>query len=202
VLLAAGSGALFGLLQQRRALKRAAQALTPADASTVEAIPLPARTEQALRERAELYLAELDQKKMPENVAAGLGLFLDLGLLYLEEHRLDDADKLFSRLDRESNPRPYYFLGHLGRGIVLALRNKERQSNKLFADVFQGSAQPPKEDGAVLDQFMLNRKWRYWLTRARWYNQENGVEEKDVPRTLRNLVSLNTDRPTPAPAGE
>ena len=64
----------------------------------------------------------------PGDLTGGLGVCMDLGLFYLEEGRLTDADKLFTRLEEFPEPRSYHLLGQLGRGIVLALKNNPEAS--------------------------------------------------------------------------
>src|SRR5262249_30194667 len=88
VLLAAGSGALFAWKARRGGPAPRAEAplIAPADASTVDALFLPNKKAQALREMAEQYL---DPAKKNVNYAAGFGICMDLGVFYLDNDRLD-----------------------------------------------------------------------------------------------------------------
>jgi tRNA A-37 threonylcarbamoyl transferase component Bud32 len=155
---------------------------------------VPVNDEEALRKLADKYLQPANAGR---DVSIGMGLCLNLSVLYLEQHRLDDADKLFDRLSKVPDVRPYRTLGRLGGAIVLALRDKAQESNKAFreiistdpllADVFkhakEGKAEHTKEN-KVEPEFRtmwMNGSFRYWLARAVNFNLRNGVPEKDVP---------------------
>jgi serine/threonine-protein kinase len=187
LLLAAGAGALFALGEKRRAGPLPGHRVAPADAFTVEALSLPHKKEQRLRDTVEQYLGLPDGST---EHGRGFGVCLDLGLLYLQEHRLDDARKLFARLDRFHKTESYHVLGHLGLGIVLALQNEHRESNRHFQDVFQGAYRlpgkgRPRPVDPNLREMMQTPQWRYWLVRARDYNLRNGLPRIDVPWPLR-----------------
>jgi predicted Ser/Thr protein kinase len=98
--------------------------------------PVVSARERELRARAESRAAK------PEEV---FDAAVELGLLYLRERRLDDADKVFEELRQE---RPERFpaakgarlprgqlAGQIGQAVVLAHRDKAEESNKLFAQV-------------------------------------------------------------------
>ncbi len=62
---------------------------------------------------------------------------LDLGLHYVADHRLDDADAAFKELDGVKlrpveSPVPPQALAKFGQGVVLALRDKPVESNAAF----------------------------------------------------------------------
>jgi serine/threonine-protein kinase len=165
----------------------------PADAAEVEALAPAHRREKALREAAEEYLSAPDTKR----VAVGYGLCLDLALLYLEADRLDEAEKFFTRLDGVAAPPQYHLLGHLGRGVVLALRDQPEGSNRYFAGVYgvrrfvnQTASElvKRKQDGAV--QILQNPQWRFWMNKALAYNARNGLPEEKVPAGLQKLLPL------------
>jgi eukaryotic-like serine/threonine-protein kinase len=200
VLLAVLAGAAFAWQRRHAAdpLRRAA-ANPPADASEVEALAPAQRREKALREAAEEYL----NAPAGKNVAVGFGLCLDLGLLYLEADRLDDADRLFTRLDGIRQPPVYHLLGHTGRAVVLALRDRPDESNRMFLAVFgsprftvpvQNKAGPrrlenlAKQDPAF--QMLVNPQWRFWMNKALSYNARNGLPEEKVPAVLQKLLPL------------
>ena len=71
----------------------------------------PVNDEEALRKVVDKYLEPASASK---NVSVGMGLCLDLSILYLEQHRLDDAEKLFDRLAKVPDVRPYRTLGRFG----------------------------------------------------------------------------------------
>ena len=109
-----------------------------------------------------------------------VGLCLELESRYLDQHRLDDAEKLFEKLEGIPNVRAYSFLGRLGQAIVLALRSQAADSNRLFRDVFP--EQFSKDDlPKRLGKIYTNPQFRFWLAQAVYYNSRNGVADKDVP---------------------
>jgi hypothetical protein len=127
---------------------------------------------------------------------------MELGLIYLDHDRLDEAEKLFARLETFKQAREFRMLGQVGRGIVLALRSKARESNKLLCDVlapdpnFIGLRQPKGKKGAgdrpkvltthlaPLRPFLDHPRGRHWLGQARLYNARNGVPVAATPRYL------------------
>ena len=142
---------------------------------------------EALRKLVDKYLQPAN---VGRNVSVGMGLCLDLGVLYLEQHRLDDAEKLFDRLAKVPDVRTYRTLGRLGGAIVLALRDKAPESNKTFQDIIASDsllAEVAKhaKDGKPVDpefrKMWTNDHFRFWLSQAITFNLRNGVPEKDVP---------------------
>jgi eukaryotic-like serine/threonine-protein kinase len=64
---------------------------------------------------------------------AGLEHARELGLLYLKERRLDEADQLFTNLATPGQKAaPYRVWGELGHAIVLAFQDRPAESNKQF----------------------------------------------------------------------
>jgi hypothetical protein len=120
-------------------------------------------------------------------------------LLYLEEDRLDEAEQLFKRLDEIDRPDAYKWLGRLGQGIVFALRNQPDKSNRTFQDFepLATSRGKTKFSPLVL-QLMNENRWRDWMSRARWYNKNNGkdiVGRDAVLETLDALMPVDRDGP-------
>lgn len=161
-------------------------AAASADAGDVDD-DLPLNDEE-LRKVVDKYL----RSPNAADVSVGMGLCLDLGTRYLDQHRLDDAEKLFEKLDGMQNVRPYQLLGRLGRGIVLALRDQADESNRLFRDAFTEplfkDIQKRWQDGKLLGpdvgKMWTNPKFRFWLAQAASYNTRNGTE---VPPALKWL---------------
>jgi serine/threonine-protein kinase len=192
--LAAGGGALLAWAKRLHGRPgQGAEATLPADASTVEAITLPHRNEQALRSIVDGYLIP-DKTRNPAN---GLGPCMDLALLYLDTGRYDEADTLFGQLINFESSVSYQILGTTGRAIVLALRDQKEASNQMFRKVFAFEPKDKKPDprkpslarrplDPVVKLMIDNPQWRYWMARARWHNNKNGLEEARVPMYLRN----------------
>ena len=85
-----------------------------------EAAPGQAKREQALVEAAEESMRGAG--KLPRNPAR-LDPCVDLGMFYLDQHRLDDAANFFARLEGFEEGADYFTLGKLGRAIVLAVQS-------------------------------------------------------------------------------
>jgi serine/threonine-protein kinase len=73
----------------------------------------------------------------PEEFRRQLDAAVQLGTLYLDQRRLDEADAFFKEL-REKPPgefRIYTAWGRIGQAAVLAFQNKAEESNKLFLEL-------------------------------------------------------------------
>jgi predicted Ser/Thr protein kinase len=188
LLLAAAVGAGAGWFRHQLAFPLQGAAVPVVEDS--KAI-LPEKGEEtALRTVAEPYLTS--RPGDPVEVQTGLGLCIKLGVFYLEHDRLDDALALFARLEKlEKNRLPAYrTLGHLGRGIVLALQSRSQESNELFREIYiRGRDKPGKQRFDNLQGWMWrDEKWRYWMRKALFYNRQNGVKAEDVPTPLHKLM--------------
>jgi serine/threonine-protein kinase len=198
ILVAAGLGAALALYRHSsaRSAARANKPMVeaPADVKQVEAILSKAhRREQALREALEQYLEPPGGAKEVTFQRTGYDLCLDLGLLYLTEHRLDDAEKFFTRLVGLHQVRPYHNLGRVGQAIVLALHSRAQESNALFREVVQPfrRAEGKKAGGADAPRW-TDPRLRFWIAEALHYNARNGVPDSDVPLALRNLRAVTS----------
>jgi hypothetical protein len=130
---------------------------------------LPSKREQFLKEAVELYAHPNPQDRT--QIGNGVGHFLELGLFYLENERLQEAEQLFHRMENVKEVREYRGLGRLGRAIVLGLQNRWEESNAIFRDLLL-----PLASGAER-QFhgflQMNPKLRQWITRSLEYNLTN-----------------------------
>jgi predicted Ser/Thr protein kinase len=161
--------------------------------------------EPEIKER-NLYIAVDLHLKEPQNIADMPRAYQDclkLILEYLEQERLDDAEQLCHRLTQlaRGKYRSLFTLGHLGMGIVYALRHQARASNQLFAeamnspvfdrittrkDLFERRAGPPE-----LLMWRDEPLWRYWMTRALYNNVANGIPEEEIPLLLWRMLPKN-----------
>ena len=122
-----------------------------------------------------------------EDAPVAIGLCLELMTRYLDQHRLDDAEKFSEKLEGIPNVKAYPFLGRLGRAIVLALRSQAVESNRLFREIFP--EQFSKEDlPKRLGKIYTNPQFRFWLAQAASYNIRNGMADKNVPSALKWLA--------------
>ena len=138
------------------------EGVRPADASLVEGVHLPSKREQALRVLVDQAL-EVPKGKNPDR--SGYANCMDLGLLYLDEGRLDEAAKHFDRLAGFDDPS-FRALGLAGKAIVLAARNKAAESNRLLDKVFNPTAPAArgKKGPAVPVIRAQRRRSRRWST--------------------------------------
>jgi len=69
-------------------------------------------------------------------VLSGLGAAVDLGLVYLEERRIDEAEAFFKDLCAGSEKGcPGRLLSTLGKAMVLAFRDEPAESNRQFVTI-------------------------------------------------------------------
>src|SRR5262249_10893871 len=68
----------------------------------------------------------------------GLDFAIELGLLYLHQRRLKEADELFKQLDVPGQKvKPYRTLGQVGQALVLAFDDHPRKEEKEPAEAFE-----------------------------------------------------------------
>src|SRR5262249_20627879 len=138
----------------------------------------------------------------------GVQLSLSLALPYLEQDRLDEAEALFARLAKINKVPEYHTLGLLGEGIVLALRDRPRESMQMFWQV-----QPRKEEGAkgrALQSLLHpNRELVKGVAEAAAHNKATlGAPSRLSPPWLNRLLNPklspnpNTKRPGGKPRGD
>ena len=139
------------------------------------------RREEELRATVERYLDPANANKNP---ATGVRLCLDLALPYLEQNRIDEADKLFKRLAKLRQPA-YHTLGVLGQAIVLGLKDQAADSNKKFRTL-QRKGNDAQKGRIVFELLRTNRDLARWAAEAAYHNALSGqVTPKDMPPYLR-----------------
>ena len=191
LLLALAVGAGLGWLRRTIAKAPPTSPAAPlVDSGEVDEDLLPVNDEEALRKLVEKYLQPAAGDR---NVSVGLSLCLDLGMLYLEQHRLDDAEKFFDRLDGMKNVPQYQLLGRLGQAMVFAFRDQYKLSNELFRDTLEKNpllreAKKNKDEGKPIDpdvrKMWNNAQFRYWMAQAVYFNARNGLPEAEMPPAL------------------
>ena len=157
--------------------------------------------EAALKQAVDVYLSG---RVEGATVDAGLVVCLDLGLLYLQSERWDEALNFFERLDQPKQALHFQALGKLGSGISLAMENKPADSVRAFRELgplwrdeilkerawrsaldIQPQRRTAKLPGAASDQTPL----RFWLGRAIEANRRNGLPDSEIPPILKRLVT-------------
>jgi serine/threonine-protein kinase len=188
LVLALAAGAGFGWLKRQQA-----NALPPASANGNESgesdlAPLsPQRHVIALEKVLREYLDPANGFRTPPPFKD----CLDLGLLYLDQGRWDEADRFFQRLDALNQFPKFHAFGRVGRAIVLALKSQPAESNKLFKDVpafFLPRGKKLLSENLKHPEADLRRMWQmprflFWLSQAAHYNLLNGPES-DLPTWL------------------
>jgi len=129
-------------------------------------------SEQSLKQTVDRYLNSNFKSK---NTPGGSGVCTDLGLLYLGNHKLDDAEKLYQSCKLNST---YEGLGNLGLGIVYALKSDPNKSQEYL--------------NKVSPSFAINicntyPEMKFWLKEAFHFNAQNGVKDgQNISRLLKD----------------
>jgi serine/threonine-protein kinase len=131
VVLALAGGMAIGWYRHHR------RAETTAPPGPDDSARLPFSTAEYEKKRlieCQKYQKYKDSEKELKGILAGLSAYVDLGVLYLGDRRLDDAEKLFNELCTENNEAGCNgrLLSDLGHGMVLAYRNEPEKSNQRF----------------------------------------------------------------------
>jgi serine/threonine-protein kinase len=167
VLLALGGGLFAGWLWNR-----------PQETSTTD--PDQVRTEAAQKQREkDLRALALENIKddNPRKVIASLEHAIELGLIYLKQRRLVEANQFFEELNQPANKFQFRTWGKLGQAMVLAFQNNPADSFK----------QLPEFKGKKLNQFWINDPAiREVLAEALSFNLANAPD--DFPKNLRRFL--------------
>ena len=156
---------------------------------------LPVNDEEALRKLVDKYLQPSGAGR---NVSVGMGLCLDLGMLYLEQHRLDEADKLFERLAKAPKPgntsrsagwaAPWCWPSAMRRRSPISVSGNSRQGPT--APGHRQALEGRQADGPGNRKMWTNPQFRFWLAQAVNHNLRNGVPK----RTCRRPFSAGASR--------
>ena len=162
----------------------------PRQPSTVDVQPLA--TEQVLseREKHEKFLKDAvaeyaDPANDRERLDQGIRFRRDLGLFYLQNDRLDDANEFFAGLAAGAI-KPYQELGRAGQAIVLARQDRADQSNKIFLDLARAKVigvDPGSRSRVLFEKAQLP----YEIARALSRNKTNATAEHPFPAELEGL---------------
>ncbi|MBV9123796.1 MAG: serine/threonine protein kinase [Planctomycetes bacterium] len=164
-----------------------------APASKTEAAPPDSAEVEALiseKQREKFLVQEVNQTENPgkerDKIQPGLDARLELGLLYLDQWRLEDADHFFMSLDNETyRVPPYRLLGRLGHAVVLSFQDRPEESTNLFEEVLGTGNQGPKEQRPNKERLLI------------WVLNRNPLFGLQVAQAL-NRNRVNTHQPLPA----
>jgi serine/threonine-protein kinase len=151
------------------------------DAGEVEALLSEQKREQFLITAVNQYG---DPGGDPTQLALGLGHRLELGLVYLQQWRLAEADEFFKGLINNPPKVPaYHSLGRVGGAMVLAFQNRPEESNRAFLKLLVEKW--PESDRLQRQPFLFNNpRLREMIARALNYNHANATPEQPFPERL------------------
>jgi serine/threonine-protein kinase len=213
-LLVAGAVGAGMRLWRGPAVAEVAPATEPATAKEAVRLGPPSR-EAALQAAVKKEVSVRE----PDEFRRHLEATAQLGVLYLEQRRLNEADAFFKDL-REKPPaelKVYSALGRIGHAAVLAYQDKPEESNKLFleiaksvptigekgrpggADWRQLMGRGPRDAGAEMFLMMFQPAVRRIVAEALSCNAANMTEP--LPPELERLRKLPTPPARPAGAG-
>lgn len=144
------------------------------------------------RER-ELLKVVNDRKAQPTEVAEAL---IELGLLYVREHRLEEAEQRFADLESERFDRPpisgppvYRTAARFGRGIVLAHKDQVNESIRAFETGWPGNTPKQRPAQLLVRKFLFERpELARAISEALHRNAEHlQAERKKLPAPLEIL---------------
>ena len=130
--------------------------------------------------------------KSPEKIRQGAGFHVELGVLYWDERRYADAERLFDDMAKKPNaPSVYKSISNMGLAVTYALRDEVDRSNRLFLDargqgastraLFPAGSLPPED----------NTNLRYWIVTA----LDRNVTRPPVPAEIEKLRQEMRRRP-------
>ncbi|HYT94702.1 MAG TPA: serine/threonine-protein kinase [Gemmataceae bacterium] len=164
VVLALGGGLALGW---RRNLDNAPPPSPPPQEDMDDPLSAGAR-EKLLLDRVKHYTdptSALEEK-------SGLDDRVNLGLHYLKERRLDEAERFFKQLQQADKVKSYRLLGQLGEAMVLAFRDQPEKSLELFRKV-RPAGKVIKGRGIVHPFFRDYGPLHQMVARAMQHNRDN-----------------------------
>ncbi|HEX4590094.1 MAG TPA: serine/threonine-protein kinase [Gemmataceae bacterium] len=175
VLLAGAAGVGLRLMVNARSV--------PPDRDDHPKLPVVGDQERRLAAAVELYTNP--PPKSPDKIRQGAGHCVQLGILYWDQRRYDDAERFFDELGKKPGAPPIYrIVSILGLAVTDSLKDEVDRSNKLFLDA-RNSAKPvippasmPADDAVSL---------RYWIVTALDRNATRPPVPKELEEMRREL---------------
>jgi serine/threonine-protein kinase len=198
VLLALAAGSLVGWLRS----SSLATATEPAT-KTVEAV-IQKPVVPGTRDRERMLRTEWARYTNPgndrEQVTWGLKYAVELGLLYLDDQRLDEAADWFKDVEK-GNHLAYRMAGRMGQAIVLAFQDRWAQSNRLLQSIAPAGSRRDANRPVEAERWWFrhlvtfNKRFAYTLARALDHNFDNSPPS--FPRALESLRHPPNAPPNP-----
>jgi serine/threonine-protein kinase len=179
LVLAAAAGILLGRLHRGGAV--AAQAPPDETNAAREPVSEQKRKETFLVQAFREYAHPKDQGQ----AKVGLELATELGLLYLKERRLDEAERFFKELSGKEQHGTYRGLGAVGQAMAWAFQDKAADSNKRILLMFNMANKSTGGSPYGKVYWLSNRPVRQMLAEALNHNYAN--DPAAFPRVLEPL---------------
>jgi serine/threonine-protein kinase len=142
--------------------------------------PQPSAIERQERILVEGLEQDIDPGAERPRLIRGITNRLELAMLYLDQRRLEEADRFFENL-AASKVTSYRALGRLGHGLVLAYQNRPVESNKIILDCLNELRRTP-----VLNNTTVVK---YEIARALAFNKANATLSDPFPAELERYLS-------------
>jgi serine/threonine protein kinase len=168
---------------------------TPAAADSHPNLPVVNDQERRLLATIESFAAP----KTPEKIRQGAGFHVELGVLYWDQRRYADAERLFEDMAAKPNAPPVYkAISNLGLAVTYSLRDEVDRSNRLFLDARgQGTGtRALVPQGALPPEDNINL--RHWIVTA----LDRNVTRQPVPKEIEQLRQEMRRRPNTGGAGK
>jgi serine/threonine-protein kinase len=193
VLLALGGGLLAGrAYYHREPAPASAPGDTKADAPPEQLPDERKEWEERLVRELKLYANPM----VPADQLVGVSLATKLGLLYLRERRLAEAERFFNELSQPEKFSGYKRLGKLGQALVLSFQDRPEESNQRFRAVLPWKG-PDKASLLAKQLWQSQPELRLLVAEAANRNKTNAPRAFPVV-----LEPLRSFPPLPSPKAE
>jgi predicted Ser/Thr protein kinase len=151
-------------------------------------LPVVSDQERGLLAAIELYAG----KTTPDKVRQWAGQVVELGILYWEQKRFGDAERLFDEMAKKANlPAAFKTISTLGLAVTCSLRDEVDRSNKLFLEARgPGAGVKPLIPQTVLPP-EDNINLRHWIVTA----LDRNATRPPAPKELEDLRKELRRRP-------
>ncbi|HVS39593.1 MAG TPA: serine/threonine-protein kinase [Gemmataceae bacterium] len=157
-------------------------ATPPSAPPTPPADATPPDREEALKKLVEQHLQDTSSS------AAGVEDCLDLGVLYLDQNHVSDAEALFARMDEHKSSPAYHFVGRLGLAVTDSLKHDYRDSRAKLMELLNPRNHDSHEQ-MLHDYMTKNPDFAKWVNEAEAQNVRSGLGESPFPEGWRRFPS-------------